>query len=473
MEYKIPLDIFHCETTAPAVDDAWIEEKKAQIKQVMNRFDIEGEVFLVGVGPSVTTFGINLPKTGSPRRLLKLDMELSLALCVSGVRCYPDFTDATIRLEVPNKVKTPVRLGELLAMEEMQSAQAGKLLFPMGKDTQNKPVFEDLKRMVHTLVSGCSGSGKSCFLNSLLVSLLYKYSPKELQIILMDPKRVEFALYDGAPHLLAKPLTDFRESVAALGWAIGEMERRYALFQQMSMQGNYVVNLDQYNQAIEEEKDRLPKLVIVIDELADLMLVDRKMVEDRLQRLAQKSRAAGIYLIVATQRPSVDVLTGVIKANFPTRVAFRVAGSLDSRVILDNSGAQALLGYGDCLYSKMGTDLHRVQVPFVSMEEIKRLIAYLQEHYADAEKQPMQFVETAVETQESEIDAKYIEALRVVIELGTASISTIQRKCSVGYNKAGRIIEWMEEKGYISLFDGANPRQVFITKEEFEKTFGK
>ena len=200
MEYKIPLDIFHCETTAPAVDEAWIEEKKAQIKQVMNRFDIEGEVSLVGVGPRVTTFGINLPKTGSPRRLLKLDMEFSLALCVSGVRCYPDFTDATIRLEVPNKVKTPVRLGELLAMEEMQSAQAGKLLFPMGKDTQNKPVFEDLTRMVHTLVSGCSGSGKSCFLNSLLVSLLYKYSPKELQIILMDPKRVEFALYNGAPH---------------------------------------------------------------------------------------------------------------------------------------------------------------------------------------------------------------------------------------------------------------------------------
>ena len=474
MEYKIPLDIFNCKATAPMVEEAWLEEKKAQIKQVMERFNIDGEVAVLGVGPRVTTFGINLPKKGSPRRLLKLDMDFAVELKVSDVRCYPDFETGIICLQVPNEVKTPVRLGELLALEEMQSTQAGKLLVAMGKDIQNKPVFEDLTQMVHTLVSGCSGSGKSCFLNAVLASLLYKYSPKELQIILMDPKRVEFALYEGAPHLLAKPLTDIRESVAALGWAIGEMERRYALFQQMSMAGNYVVNLDQYNQAVQEEKDKLPKIVIMIDELADLMLVDRKTVEDRLQRLAQKSRAAGIYLIVATQRPSVDVLTGAIRANFPTRVAFRVATSVDSKLILDNLGAQTLYGYGDCLYSKMSTDLHRVQVPFVSGEELKRLVAYLKEHYADAEKQAVQFLDAAVaEAAKKEIDESYIKALKVVIELGSASISTIQRKCSMGYNKAGSIIEWMEEMGYISSFDGVNPRQVFITKEEFEEIYGK
>ncbi len=473
MEYKIPLDIFNCETTALVVDEVWIEEKKAQIKKVMEKFDIEGEVFLVGVGPRVTTFGINLPKTGSPRRLLNLDMDFALALGVGELRCYPDFTDATICLEVPNKVKTPVSLGELLSMDEMQAEQEGKLRIAMGKDMKNEPVFEDLTKMVHTLVAGSSGSGKSCFLNAVLASLLYKYSPKELQMILIDPKRVEFALFDGAPHLLAKPLTDLREAIAALGWAIGEMDRRYHLFQQMSMDGTYVVNLDQYNQAVKDEKKKLPKLVIVIDELADLMLVDRKNVEGRLQTLAQKSRAAGIHLIVASQRPSVDVLTGVIKANFPTRVAFKVPAAVDSRIILDNMGAQTLLGYGDCLYSKMGMALHRVQVPFVSMEEIKRLVAYVKKYYTDTEKQPMQFVETEIEAQESEIDASYIEALRVVVELGAASISTIQRKCSMGYNKAGRIIEWMEEKGYISPFDGVKARQVFITKEEFEKTFGK
>jgi S-DNA-T family DNA segregation ATPase FtsK/SpoIIIE len=337
--------------------------------------------------------------------------------------------------------------------------------------------------MIHMLVAGSSGSGKSVFLGSLIISMIYKYSPEELRLILIDPKKTEFVLYNNLPHLMINEIiTDVNKAVQSLNWAIGEMNRRYGLFEQMSRSGKYVVNLDQYNEQL-EKNERLPKIVIIIDELADLMLAAKKDIEDKIQNLTQKARAAGIHLIVATQRPSADVITGVIKSNLSTRIAFGVASDVDSRVILDQSGAQNLLGKGDFLYSMPGTRIPiRVQSAFISPSDSQRVVNFIKannEAYYDEEVTA--YINNARGGSSGEggsrfdrenVEPVYIEALRYVIQNGSASISMIQRKCSAGYNKAGKIIEWMEEMEYISPFDGAKARKVLITKEEFEKKYG-
>jgi S-DNA-T family DNA segregation ATPase FtsK/SpoIIIE len=337
--------------------------------------------------------------------------------------------------------------------------------------------------MIHMLVAGSSGSGKSVFLGSLIISLIVKYSPSELRLILIDPKKTEFVLYNNLPHLMINEIiTDAHKAVQSLNWAIGEMNRRYTLFEQMSRSGTYVVNIDEYNSHLEKAEDKLPKIVIIIDELADLMLAAKKEVEDRIQNLTQKARAAGIHLIVATQRPSADVITGVIKGNLPTRIAFGVSAEVDSRVILDQSGAQKLLGKGDFLYTTPGLPAPvRVQSAFISAEDSQKVVNFIKnnnEAYYD-EEATAYINNTRTSGDDSlsdggkeDIDPIYIEALRHVILTSSASISMIQRKCSAGYNRAGRIIEWMEEKGYISPFDGAKARKVLITKEEFESQYG-
>ena len=477
--YKVPLDFFNCTVHTPYNDEEFTERTRKIIKGVFIEHQIEAEMSSVAFGPSVVTFNVVLDRRVSPKRVLVLNNEFELHLGINGIRCYLNYEDGVVCIEVPNKKRNTVELGSLLQTEEMQTAKANELRIALGKDTRNRTITCDLSKMIHTLVAGSSGSGKSVFLNSIIASLIYKHSPKDLQLILIDPKMIEFTLYNGLPHLITgEPVTDLREGIEALGWAIAEMNRRYYLLEKMSREGTYVVNIDQYNQRVVDVNERLPKIVIIIDELADLMLVNKREVESRIQTLTQKSRAAGIYLIVSTQRPSPDVLTGTVKANFPTRVAFSVASEIDSRVILDCTGAQNLLGRGDYLYSRPGFGcVERMQASYISAVNILSLVDYIKENYPiEKDENVVQFIKMGGPKKEEKVngvDPIYINALKMVIQAGSTSISMIQRKCAVGYNKAGQIVQWMEENGYISEFDGAKSRKVFITMEEFEAKFGE
>lgn len=479
-EYKVPLDIFNCEEHTPYCDEEFVERTRKTIKEVLTEHQIEAEISSVAFGPSVATFNVVLYRRVSPKRVLLLNNDFELRLGINGIRCYLNFEDGVVGIEVPTEKRSTVELGSLLQSQEMQSAKSNELRIVLGKDTRNRTITCDLTKTSHTLVAGSSGAGKSVFLNSIIASLLYKHSPKDLQLILIDPKMVEFTLYNGLPHLITgEPVTDLREGIGALGWAVAEMNRRYYLLEKMSREGTYVVNVDQYNQRVNDESERLPKIVIIIDELADLMLVNKREVESRIQTLTQKSRAAGIYLIVSTQRSSPEVLTGAVKVDFPTRVAFSVASEIDSRVILDCTGAQNLLGRGDYLYSRPGFGcVERMQAPYISAANIASLVKYIKENYpVEKDENIARFIKMGDAKKEEEsingVDPLYVHVLKIVIQANSASISMIQRKCGIGYNKAGRIIQWMEENGYISEFDGTKSRKVFMTMEEFEEKFGK
>ena len=483
---KVPLDDFDCRDIEPTANQMEVEQTKQDIISTLEDFKVTGaSIASVTFGPTVTRYNVTIPRHISPKKVVALDESIAISLRSSGVNVYPNYEDGVVSIEVPNKERQFVQLGCMLSGNTFVNAKSSSLMFTMGKDVANKKIYGDITKMIHLLVAGSSGSGKSVFLGALIISLIYKYSPEELRLILIDPKKTEFVLYNNLPHLMINEIiTDVGKTVQSLNWAIGEMNRRYTLFEQMSRAGTYVVNLDQYNEQV-EKKDRLPKIVIIIDELADLMLAAKKEMEDRIQNLTQKARAAGIHLIVATQRPSTDVITGVIKSNLPTRVAFYVASDVDSRVILDQSGAQKLLGKGDFLYTMPGLAAPaRVQSAFISPEESQKVVNFIKnnnEAYYDEEATA--FINSrgvsaggdvggAAGGNEKEFDPMNIEALRHVILSGSASISMIQRKCSAGYNRAGKIVEWMEEMGYISPFDGAKARKVLITKEEFESKYG-
>ena len=482
---RVPLDDFDCRDVEPTSNADEVEETKENILATLEDFKVSGaSIASVTFGPTVTRYNVTIPRNISPRKVVALDESLAINLRASDVNVYPNYEDGVVSIEVPNKVRQFVQLGCMLTGDTFVNAKSSSLMFTMGKDVANRKVYGDISKMTHLLVAGSSGSGKSVFLGSLIISLIYKYSPEELRLILIDPKKTEFVLYNNLPHLMINEIiTDVNKAVQSLNWAIGEMNRRYGLFEQMSRAGTYVVNLDEYNSHL-EKNERLPKIVIIIDELADLMLAAKKDIEDRIQNLTQKARAAGIHLVVATQRPSTDVITGVIKSNLATRMAFAVATDVDSRVILDQSGAQKLLGKGDFLYTMQGVNTPvRVQSAFISSEDSQRVVSFIKsnnEAYYD--ENATTFINNArggnVSGGESfgggseEIEPVYIEALRYVILSESASISMIQRKCSVGYNKAGKIVEWMEDMGYISSFDGAKARKVLITKEEFESKYG-
>ncbi len=483
---RIPLDDFDCRDIEPTQNETEVEETKQNIIAILEEFKVTGAtVASVSFGPTVTRYNIALPRNISPQKVVSLDQSISLALRSSGISIYPNYEDGVVSIEIPNKQRQFVKLGCMLSGNTFVNSSSSSLMFAIGKNVANAKVYGDISKMIHMLVAGSSGSGKSVFLGSLIISLIYKYSPEELRLILIDPKKTEFVLYNNLPHLMINEIiTDANKTVQSLNWAIGEMNRRYGLFEQMSRAGTYVVNLDEYNaQLIKrgQKNERLPKIVIIIDELADLMLAAKKEIEDRIQNLTQKARAAGIHLIVATQRPSTDVITGVIKSNLSTRIAFGVATDVDSRVILDQSGAQKLLGKGDMLYVMPGINTPvRVQSAFISPEESQRVVNFIKENNeAYYDEEATAFINNTrtggddpSTGDKGEIDPMYIEALRHVILSGSASISMIQRKCSAGYNRAGRIIEWMEEMGYISAFDGAKARKVLITKEDFESMYG-
>ncbi len=478
------LDDFDCRDITPTANAEEVQLTKENIIATLEEFKITGaSIASVTFGPTVTRYNVTIPRSISPKKVVALDQSIAINLHSSGVNIYPNYEDGVVSIEVPNKDRQFVQLGCMLSGDSFVNAKSSSLVYAMGKDVANRKVYGDISKMIHMLVAGSSGSGKSVFLGSLIVSLIYKYSPEELRLILIDPKQTEFVLYNNLPHLMINEIiTDPGKAVQSLNWAIGEMNRRYSLFEKMSRAGTYVVNLDQYNEQL-DKAERLPKIVIIIDELADLMLAAKKEMEDRIQNLTQKARAAGIHLIVATQRPSTDVITGVIKSNLATRVAFYVATDVDSRVILDKTGAQNLLGKGDFLYTMPGINVPvRVQSAFISPEESQRVVNFIKnnnEAYYDEEATA--YINStggnggSVNSDNGnggEVDPMYIDALRYVIQSKSASISMIQRKCSAGYNRAGKIVEWMEDMGYISPFDGAKARTVLITKEEFESKYG-
>ncbi len=464
-----------------------IETNTAIIVDTLAGFKVDAEVVKVTIGPAVTRYDIDIPRNIAVSTVVKRDKEIALRLHArDGVNMYANNSSGAISIEVPNAQRATVGIKSVLQAEEYINAKEGSLMFVIGKDVENKSICGNIVKMKHLLVAGATGSGKSVCLNAMLISLICKYSPEDLRLILIDPKKVEFAVFDGLPHLMINEIiAEPQKAVTALNWAIKEMERRYLLFEQKTREQHLTVrNVDEYNAVRTEDEMKLPKIVIIVDELADLMSVAKKDIEERIQRLAQKARAAGIHLVIATQRPSVDIITGVIKGNLPTRLAFRVIQEVDSRTILDESGAEKLLGNGDMLYRTEGMfNCMRVQGAFLSSGEVQAIVddikanneAYFDESVASYINTPGTSSGEGGGGDEGDgsVDPEFIRALGIVVKLGQASISLIQRKCSVGYNHAGKIIEWMEAMGYISPFDGkAKAREVIMTQEEFEAKYG-
>ena len=484
--YKAPqMDLISEITDNYQDDPAEIERRRDQIVETLSVYKIPCEVVRITRGPAITRYEIETPGNIQVSRVLSYDKELAIALKArDGVNMQPNYANGTISIEVPNEHRSTVGLREILESEKFRTAKPGSLTFAIGKDIEGNAVVGDIAKMKHILVAGATGSGKSVFLHGLLLSLLYKYSPEDLRIILIDPKQVEFTQYTNLPHLMINEVVyEPPKVINVLNWCINEMERRYSLFREKQMQGLAVREIDEYNQNLGPDDEKMPKIVIVIDEVADLMQAAKKDIEDRVQRLTQKSRAAGIHLILATQRPSVNVITGVIKTNLPTRIALKLTQEIDSRTILDSSGAEKLLGNGDLLYRTDAMNIaERVQGAYVPTSEIMRVLQYVKDNneaYFDDSVQA--FIDNDRGGSggfgggggDDRVEAVYIEALRYVVEIGQASISMIQRRCSVGYPKAGKIIEWMENMGYISAFEGAKARKVLLSKEEFESKYGE
>lgn len=481
------VELFHRYDDSVTVSQEEIERNSAIIVETLAGFRVDAEVVKVTSGSAVTRYDIDIPRNIAVRSVVKHDAEIAMRLHArDGVNIYSNSEVGAISIEVPNSTRATVGIRSVLQADEYLNAKPTALMFAIGKDVEGRNVCGNIVKMKHILVAGSTGSGKSVCLNAMLISLICKYSPQDLRLILIDPKKVEFAIFDGLPHLMINEIiADAQKAVSALNWSIKEMERRYLLFEQKTRSGRLVHNVDEYNANLSDDEEKLPKIVIVVDELADLMSVAKKDIEDRIQRLAQKARAAGIHLVIATQRPSVDVITGVIKGNLPTRMAFRVIQEVDSRTIIDSSGAEKLLGNGDMLYRTEGMfNCSRVQGAFLSSDEVQAIVeeikanneAYFDTEIADYINKPNQSeggIDAGDDSDGGAVDPQYIKALAIVVKLGSASISLIQRKCSVGYNHAGKIIEWMELMGYISPFDGkAKARTVLLTKEEFESKYG-
>ena len=456
--------------------------KETIVSTLYNLLRIETTVLRVTHGPAVTRYDIDIPGNVQTARVLGCDRELALRLqAKDGVTVQTNYENGSISIEVPNKNRETVGLKEIIQSPEFVNAKPGSLMFGMGKDIEGRAVCGDITKMKHLLVAGATGSGKSVCLTSLIVSLLFKYSPEELRLILIDPKQTEFSIYEKLPHLLVNEIiSDPAKVIPVLDWAINEMERRYSLFKEMTRKRTLVREIDGYNASLKPDEERLPKIVIIMDEVADLMAMAKKDIEDRVQRLTQKSRATGIHLVLATQRPSVDVITGIIKSNLPTRIACKVTQEVDSRTILDSSGAEKLLGRGDMLYKTDAmTFPRRLQGTWLDDGEVQNVVEYVKEHNeAYFDERVYDFINNSRGGSvgggdgDDSVEAVYIEALKYVVSIGQASISMIQRRCSVGYPKAGKIIEWMENMGYISAFDGAKARKVLLSQEDFDSKYG-
>ncbi|GAA0768419.1 DNA translocase FtsK [Clostridium subterminale] len=433
-----------------------------KLQETLGSFGVEAKVIQVTKGPSVTRFELQ-PHVGvKVSKIVNLADDIALNLAASGVRIEaPIPGKAAVGIEVPNKELSAVFLREVIESEEFAVTKKN-LAFALGKDIAGNCVVGDLTKMPHLLIAGATGSGKSVCINTLLISLLYKYTPQEVKLLLIDPKVVELNIYNGIPHLLIPVVTEPKKAAGALNWAVNEMTRRYKLFAD-----NNVRNIEGYNDFVEKGiiEEKLPWIVIIIDELADLMMVCPNDVEEYIGRLAQMARAAGMHLVIATQRPSVDVITGVIKANIPSRISFAVSSQIDSRTILDSSGAEKLLGKGDMLYYPVGESKPlRIQGAFVSEEEVETVVEFIRNGLKELEykKEIMDEIENSVSKSKGGEDCDELldEAIKVVLEEGQASTSLLQRRLKIGYNRAARIIDEMEAEGIISGRNGSKPRQV-------------
>ena len=446
-----------------------IGERAALLEKTLNDFGVDAKVINVTQGASVTRYEVQ-PATGvKVSRIVRLADDIALNMRAKTVRIEaPIPGKAAVGIEVENAKPSPVLIRELIDSDEFMSAPS-KIEFVVGKDISGNNIVADMKDMPHLLVAGATGSGKSVCINSIITSFLYKAKPSELKLIMIDPKMVELGNYNGIPHMLTPVVTDPRKAARALAIAVEEMEKRYELFSK-----EYVKDLGSYNEKMRNEKrypDCKPEIIIIIDELADLMMAAPNDVENAICRLAQKARAAGMHLIVATQRPSVDVVTGLIKANIPSRIAFTTTSSIDSRTILDTTGAEKLLGKGDMLFSPVGsTKPFRVQGPYISAEEIEKVIKFVKKEGGDPEYD--EELKTAIDNPEQKAssepqDELTEDAISYIFKSGQASVSMLQRRFRIGYNRAARIIDEIEEKGIIGPQDGARPRQLLMSEDMY------
>ena len=475
-EYKHPnLELLklNANTKLNSTDKKELIENANKLEEILSNFGVDAKVTQVTKGPSVTRFELQPSPGVKVSKIVNLSDDIALGLAASGIRIEaPIPGKAAVGIEVPNGKQTPVFLREVLENDEFINSKK-KLAFALGKDISGKCVVGDLSKMPHTLIAGATGSGKSVCINSLIISLLYKYNPDEVKLLMVDPKVVELNVYNGIPHLLIPVVTDPKKAAAALNWAVNEMTNRYKLFADCGVRNMESYN-ELFNKGIIEEK--IPYIVIIVDELADLMMVCPNDVEDYIGRLAQMARAAGMHLVIATQRPSVDVITGVIKANIPSRISFAVSSQIDSRTILDGSGAEKLLGKGDMLYYPVGESKPlRVQGCFISEEEVEQVVSFIKSEQGDSnyEEDIIDHINSATDSKSSEssensddVDELLNEVINAVVEYGQASTSFIQRKFRIGFNRASRIMDQLEERGIISEKDGSRPRQILITRQQ-------
>ena len=461
-----PLDLFsEVDLDEEIYSDESLKARSKLLELKLHDYGVKANVVSVAQGPVVTLFELDLEAGIKGERITNLSKDIARALSVISVRVVENIPGkTTIGIEIPNDRRQTVHLSEIIKSTAFQNASSN-ISVALGKNISGNPVVIDLAKTPHLLVAGTTGSGKSVAINSMIVSMLYKSTSKDVRLILIDPKMLELGVYDDIPHLLTPVVTDMRLAANALTWCVGEMERRYDLLAEKGVR-----NIDSFNDNVETEDEKLPKIVIVIDEFADLFLVVGKKIEELIARLAQKARAAGIHLILATQRPSVDVITGLIKANIPSRISFKVSSKIDSRVVLDQVGSESLLGHGDMLYLETGKSiLQRVHGTYVSDEDVNEITKYLKSdkkvnYLEDVTSQNES--ENTFSTDTDDTEPLYNEAVEIVIESEKASISYLQRKLKIGYNRAARLIEKMEEVGIVSSVKSNGTRDVIINKEK-------
>ncbi len=474
--YPFPPIDFLTDAVFQASEDATAElrSRSQKLSDTLSSFGIEAKIINVTRGPSVTRYEMQLDRGVKLSRLTSLQDDVALALGAANVRIAPIPDKSAVGIEVPNKVVQTVYIRDVLTSREMANMKS-KIAFAIGKDITGNCIVGDIGKMPHMLIAGTTGSGKSVCINSIIISILYRATPDEVKLIMIDPKMVELGNYNGIPHLLIPVVTDYKKASGALNWAVVEMERRYKLLSE-----NGVRDLAGYNKIAEENGyDKLPQIVIIIDELADLMMTAAKEVEESICRIAQKARAAGMHLIIATQRPSADVLTGLMKSNIPSRIAFTVSSQIESRIILDTGGADKLIGRGDMLYSPIGIGKPvRVQGCFLSSEEIEAVVEFIKKSgTAEYSQEIIDHIENSLRDEQSgkgddfddDIDEMFYDAVDVVMETQQASASMLQRKLKLGYARAARIIDQMEMRGIIGGYEGSKPRSIVMSKTDWQE----
>ncbi len=489
--FRPPFDLLESYTPPVDMPKENHEERMEIIQRTLEEFHINAVPQSYVQGPSITRYEVMMPAGVSVRKVLAFDDDLKMRLSAKdGVRIEAPIPGKNlVGIEVANTVKTTVGLREILEGSANDKQKSGGLMFALGKDLVGKPIMDDLSKGPHYLVAGATGSGKSVCLNLMIVSLIMRYSPEDLRLILVDPKGVEFVNYEHIPHLMIDEIiTEPKKALAVLSWAYTEMERRFAVFRENG--AGLVVDIDSYNKEVASKTvPKMPRIVIIIDELADLMETCKKDLESRIRAIAQKARAAGIHLVLATQRPSVDIITGTIKANLPSRIAFKVMNFNDSQTILSEAGAEKLLGNGDMLYKTARmSSTERYQGAYISSREVNNIVSYIKEHnaayfddelkdYLDREGRPKQ-EESAMSMadggeENNEFDSYFLKALWLAVNSGGVSISQLQRRFQIGYSRAGGLVDRMETMGFVSANEGSKARRVLLTKEEFIERFGE